>query len=260
MEKIASRDGTEIAFARSGKGPPLVLVHGTTADHTRWNGLLPRFEETFTVLAMDRRGRGASGDAPDYALDHEFDDVAAVLRAAGSGVSLLGHSFGALCAMEAALRVDNLRRMVLYEPVFRISEETLYPPEISDRLHALFDSGDRDALLGAFFRDVVGMPDDQIEKLREDPSWPARVASAHTALREMAEDTYEFRPERFAKLNVPTLLLIGETSPDKLASPSRALHAALPESRLAILTGQGHVAMTTAPAVFLDAVLGFLSE
>jgi pimeloyl-ACP methyl ester carboxylesterase len=65
MKKIVSFDGASIAYLTSGTGRALVLVHGTTADHTRWQALLPLLEPHVTVYAMDRRGRGASGDAPD---------------------------------------------------------------------------------------------------------------------------------------------------------------------------------------------------
>lgn len=259
MEFVTSADGIRIAFARSGKGPPLVLVHGSTADHTRWQGILPELETRFTVLAMDRRGRGASGDAPDYSLEQEYEDVAAVIRAAGPGANLLGHSFGALCSMEAALRVDNLKRLVLYEPAFPVDGRPLYRPEMRDRLNALQDAGDPEALLLAFFRDVAGVSEAQIDALRADPSWTGRLAAAHTAIRELADGDYVFKPARFQDLHVPTLMLAGEKSPVELSAPTKALHAALPDSRLVVLDGQGHVAMTTAPKLFLDAVLGFLA-
>src|SRR5690349_18162579 len=102
MLTARSKDGTSIAFTRSGSGPPLVLVHGTTADHTRWAPILPELETRFTVHAVDRRGRGGSGDGPRYALDREFDDIAAVVDAIGAPVMLLGHSYGAICSLEAA--------------------------------------------------------------------------------------------------------------------------------------------------------------
>jgi pimeloyl-ACP methyl ester carboxylesterase len=57
--------------------------------------------ERFTVYAMDRRGRGASGDAPEYALEREFEDVAAAVDALPGPVYLYGHSFGGVCAVEA---------------------------------------------------------------------------------------------------------------------------------------------------------------
>jgi pimeloyl-ACP methyl ester carboxylesterase len=72
METVISRDGTSIAFSRSGVGPPLVLVHGSTADHTRWALVRPELERAFTVFAMDRRGRGGSGDADTYSLERNM--------------------------------------------------------------------------------------------------------------------------------------------------------------------------------------------
>jgi pimeloyl-ACP methyl ester carboxylesterase len=62
--QVTSRDGTKIAYWTSGEGPPLVLVHGASADHTRWQPLLPYLESHATVHALDRRGRGARGDGP----------------------------------------------------------------------------------------------------------------------------------------------------------------------------------------------------
>jgi pimeloyl-ACP methyl ester carboxylesterase len=76
VTRVVSGDGTAIAYWTSGVGPPLVLVHGTTADPTRWRPLLPYLEPHATVHAIDRRGRGASGDAPDYQVTREFEDVA----------------------------------------------------------------------------------------------------------------------------------------------------------------------------------------
>ena len=78
---VTSHDHTEIAYWTSGDGPPVVLVHGTPADHTRWRPLLPYLERHVTVHAIDRRGRGASGDAPEYSLQREYEDVAAVVDA-----------------------------------------------------------------------------------------------------------------------------------------------------------------------------------
>ena len=53
MQQITSKDGTAIGFWQSGSGAPLLLVHGTTADHSRWLPLIPRLEPHFSVYAMD---------------------------------------------------------------------------------------------------------------------------------------------------------------------------------------------------------------
>ena len=92
QETVTSVDDTPIAYLRSGEGSPLVLVHGTAADHGRWRLVIPVFEERFAVCAVDRRGRGGSGDSDDYAIEREFEDVAAVVDSLEEPVTLLGHS------------------------------------------------------------------------------------------------------------------------------------------------------------------------
>jgi pimeloyl-ACP methyl ester carboxylesterase len=75
MVTVPSMDGTQITSWRSGAGPALVLVHGSTADHTAWDAVRSQLESACTVCAMDRRGRGGSGDTPTYAAEREFEDV-----------------------------------------------------------------------------------------------------------------------------------------------------------------------------------------
>src|SRR5918997_6374680 len=130
---ITSKDGTQIAYRRSGEGPPLVLVHGTAANHSRWSPVLPALEKRFTVYAMDRRGRGGSGDADGYAVHREFEDVTAVIDSIGEPVNLLGHSYGALLALEAALLTRNIRKLVLYDPGIEVAGQEIYPHEVIDR-------------------------------------------------------------------------------------------------------------------------------
>ncbi len=66
METVLSADGTVIAYERRGAGPPLVLVHGTGRDRSHWAPSLPGFARDARVDALDRRGRGGSGDAESY--------------------------------------------------------------------------------------------------------------------------------------------------------------------------------------------------
>ena len=258
MQTVSSRDGTAVAFARTGVGPPLVLVHGTAADHTRWKPLLPELEARFTVFAVDRRGRGGSGDAPTYSIEREFEDIAAIVDSIGEPALLLGHSFGAVCSLEASLLTGNVRRLVLYEPPIR-TKESFYPQETVARLRALLDGGDPDNVVATFFREVVRASESEISMLRSLPNWPNRLAAAHTILREMRiNDEYRFEPARFAVMRVPTLLLLGGDSPARFKDAVEAVRAALPDARLAVMAGQQHTAMNTAPDLFLREVLGFL--
>jgi pimeloyl-ACP methyl ester carboxylesterase len=257
--RAVSADGTAIGYFRSGNGPPLVLVHGTTADHTRWRTVLPLLEPHVTVYALDRRGRGASGDTGEYSIEREFGDVAAVVEAvadaSGGPVDLLGHSYGAICALEACLRTAGVRRLVLYEP-------PVQPPPRSpttDRLAELLAGGRPDEVVETFFRDIARVPERDLVRLKSLPSWPARVAAAHTVVREERfGDHYRFAPERFASLSVPTLLLAGSASAAFLRASTEAVAAAVPGARVVVLAGQAHNAMDAAPDRFTAELLAFL--
>jgi pimeloyl-ACP methyl ester carboxylesterase len=260
MRSIRSKDGTEIAYQRSGHGPPLVLVHGTTADHTRWAPITPALEQRFTVYAADRRGRGASGDAGDYATEREFDDVAALIDSIGEPVVLLGHSFGAICSLEGALRTKDVRKLVLYEPPIPAGLP-IYAPGSIERMEALLARGDRASLVSTFFSEIVHMPAAELAVLQSRPSWPARVAAAHTILREMrGAMSYRFESARFETLEVPTLLVLGGDSPPLFQAAIDLVQWGLPHSRKVTLAGQQHVAIDTAPELFVREVTTFLAE
>jgi pimeloyl-ACP methyl ester carboxylesterase len=261
MAKIQSKDGTPIAYQRSGAGAPLVLVHGTLGSPGRWP-ILPALEEQFTVYAVDRRGYRESGDVANYAGEREFEDIAAVVDSIGEGVNLLGHSFGGLCVLEAALLTSHLRRLVVYEPSpLPIPGTPLYPDGIIDRLQSLLDAGDREGVVTTVLSEVVRMPSEELEMLKASPAFPGMVAAAHTVPRESrVEDGYRFEPERFKHLNVPTLLLLGGDTPAFFKTTVERWHAALPNSRIVVLPGQQHIAHYTAPDLFVREVKAFLAE
>ncbi len=262
MEKIVSKDGTPIAYYKGGSGSPLVLVHGTGSMHTRWTPILPALEKYFTVYAVDRRGRGESGDAPGvYAMDREFGDVAAVVDAIGGPVDLFGHSYGAICSLEAALLTSNIRRLVLYEPPLPAEGVQIYAEGLIDRLHALLDAGDREGLLTAFMTEAVRMLPHEIELTKSMPAWPSRVATAHTLPRELrSHEAYRFRPHRFRDLSVPVLLLVGGDSPEFFKTAVDLLAATLPEARKVVMPGQQHIAMESAPDLLTHEVVSFLKQ
>ena len=213
-------------------------------------------DERFSVFAIDRRGRGGSGDANDYALEREFDDVVAVVESAGEGVNVLGHSYGGICALEAALLTDRIRKLVLYEPPMGFLAS---PPHVVDQLQALLGAGRRDELLAFFMQEVADLPPDQVELMRSLPAWEARLDAADTIPREeRASREYVFEPDRFRDLDVPTMFLQGGDSPDPFKAAGEALRAALPDCRVVVMPGQRHAAMDTGTDLFTAEVLRFL--
>ncbi len=259
VRTFTSRDGTQVGCHVTGRGAPLVLVHGTTADHARWAPLMSALEQRFTVYALDRRGRGASGDAAAHALEREVEDLVAVVDGIGGAVDVVGHSFGALVSLEAATHLASLRRLVLYEPPIPTAVP-LVTPELIARLEALVAAGERDAAVATFLAEGPRVPADQLAAMRALPAWGPRVAAAHTIPRELrASSEYRFEASRFRSVAVPTLLLLGGASPAPFRAALELVQAAIPHAELAILPNQQHAAIDTAPDMFLRELLRFLA-
>jgi pimeloyl-ACP methyl ester carboxylesterase len=263
--RAVSGDGVEIAYWSSGAGPPLVLVHGGLGDHSRWDALRPHLEPHVTVHAMDRRGRGGSGDRPDYGLEREYDDVAAVVDAvaesSGSAVDVYCSSFGGLCAFGAASLTTNIRRLALYEAWPPVDPAAFAPPvDVVERMESELAAGNAEAALELAYRELVGLTDQELADVREQPSWPARVAAAHTIPREeRAFASTAFDREQAAAITVPTLLLVGTESP-AWSPEAQTVVAALPDARIVHLEGQGHIADLLAPEAVAQALLPFLLD
>jgi pimeloyl-ACP methyl ester carboxylesterase len=222
--------------------------------------VLPLLERHFSVFAMDRRGRGESGDSTSYDLLREAEDLAAVVRAIGGPVNVFGHSHGALCALEAALLAPNVRRLMLYEGV-PLRGANDFEDGAIERLEALLEAGDLEGVLVALLCDVVAMPAHDVGKLRaERDAWRVRLSNARTTPRELrAYAEYVFDAARFGALPVPTLLLVGSDSPSRELENARAVARALPDAKVGILAGQQHIAMHTAPAALVDEITRFVA-
>jgi len=148
---------------------------------------------------------------------------------------------------------------VLYEPPIPTGAP-VYPPGVIDRLQALLDAGDREAVVTTFLSEVPRVPPSELARMRSLLAWPARIAAAHTIVRELrAHEKYAFDPARFRDVRTPTLLLLGGASPPFFKTAIDRAQAALPQSRVAVLAGQTHVAIDTAPDAFGHEVLAFLS-
>jgi pimeloyl-ACP methyl ester carboxylesterase len=176
LQRIVTPAGVTVSNRVYGEGPPHVLVHGAFSDHdTNWEFVAPRLAASFTVHAIARRGRGATDATTGHGIADEATDVVAVLAAIGAPAFLLGHSYGAQVALEAARAARAaVRKLVLYEPAWpRVVDEAALAV-----LEAFAANGDWDGLATYFFSARLGVPDADVRAQREIPRWDPIVGDA----------------------------------------------------------------------------------
>src|SRR5277367_4690267 len=173
---VHSNDGVQISVQKAGSGPALLLIHGALLNGSlSWGAVLPKLAEHFTVYAMDRRGRAPSGDAIDYSISNEVDDVAAVIEAIDEPITVLAHSYGALVSLEALNRLSSVRRLLLYEPPVTLKPHTKETPNSTDavaNMQRALEDGDYAGVVTSFLRDQIRVPPDRIGMMRSSPMWP----------------------------------------------------------------------------------------
>ena len=260
LSHVTSKDGTLIGVECSGSGPTLLFVHGGVGDRTRWTAMVPLLSARFTVCAMDRRGRGASGDSAEYTLIKEAEDVAAVVDSRPGEVYVFGHSYGGVVALEAAFLTRRIARLMLYEPpVLDPVDENL---AVAEQIEKMIEDGQSERALMTFQAEVVRQSPEELAAMRTRASWPSLVATMSALPRQLrALAGYRFDAGRMKAVTMPTLLLLGEDTPSPYAKQSiGALHESLPNARLVVLENQEHNAMEGGRDLLANSIIDFAIE
>src|SRR4029453_19417107 len=217
---VRSADGTNMVYELHGSGPSLVLVHGGLVDRLFWTPSRPLLAQRFAVYAMDRRGHGDSDPyRADHHIEREYEDLSAVIHAVGGPVAVLGHSSGALVALETARHEPLVSKLVLYEP----PQFDSITAEVRARLHASLAAGDLDGLLASFLIDVVEgtLPADRSPLARQEMHagmrnshvWSAALRNAPSIPVEAdSYARYHFDAAEFCGFMTPTVLMLGTAS------------------------------------------------
>ena len=253
---VTSADGTQIGLLTAGEGPALLLVHGGMGCIQSWQPLWGTLISQWRVTAMDRRGRGTSGDTGPYDPSREYADVAAVAAslAADGPVDVFGHSFGATCALGAAASGAPVRRLALYEP----PGPQAAPREWRDRVTAMIADGKPGPAMMSFLKEIIGLSAAQIEELRNAPrGYDVLSVVSATMPREAQALATAGLAALATAVRVPVLLILGAQSPAWAKEITGDLAAVLPRSTLAVLDGQGHEAIESAPELLAGRLAGF---
>lgn len=260
MSQVRSKDGTTIAFERTGSGPALILVDGALCSRGFGPSpkLAPLLAQHFTVYAYDRRGRGESGDTLSYSPAREVEDIAALVNEAGGTASLLGLSSGGALALEAAAGGLPIDKVVAYEPPYVDDDGQRGGAAHLGRLQHLVASGDRSGAVKYFMKDMVGVPAYVVVMMRLMPGiWRKLKAVAHTLPYDAAIMTdFRIPRARFASIRIPTLVMNGSRTDSRLSQAARAIADAIPGAEHRELAGQTH---NVKPGVLTPAVVQFLS-
>ena len=259
---LSSNDGTQIAYDQVGSGPQLILVGGALSQRGAWAPMAKLLSPHFTVLSLDRRGRGDSDDTPPYSVEREIEDIVALIDESGGTAFLHGHSSGAVLALGAAAAFpDKVQKLSLYEPPLILDDSRPPPPaDATTQISELIEANRRGEAVEFWMTEVVGAPAEVVAEMKNAPMWPSLEMVAHTLPYDLAVlgdkmSGKPLPPRPWATATMPVLVMSGGASPPWIQNSARTLAAALPRAEHRTLEGQAHDA---APEVLAPEIERFL--
>ncbi len=247
METVISKDGTKIAYEKTGSGPALILIGGAFQDHNGLAAHAAMLSKDFTVYNYDRRGRGASGDTQPYAVEREIEDIDALIQSAGGKAFVFGGSSGAALALDAAAHGLNIPKLAVHEPPFVVDDSR--PPVPADflpTLKAMLKEGRRGDAAQFYLTKGADMPVEAVTEMRNAPYWaPGVEAVAHTLAYDamIMDGTMVGKPlskERWTRVTMPTLITNSANSFPWVSAAVAALARLLPDATQMTFEGEAH--------------------
>jgi len=264
---VAAR-GTRLAVHTAGAGLPLVLLHAFPLDHGMWRRQEP-LAESLRLIVPDLRGFGTSESAPASIADFA-DDVVAVLDAlhVSQPAVICGVSMGGYVAQHVAARhPKRVAALVLVDTKLEADtpEARAARTDLAGKVGRLGQSILADAMLprllaaprsDARAEEVARHAENRslVQALIERQRVPT-IQAALAALGDRPDMTEALRHVR-----VPTLLVVG--AEDQITPPAclEAAEEIIPDARLLIVPGAGHLVPLEAPEIFNRALLEFLAD
>ena len=265
MNRVTSKDGTSIAYERTGSGPAVILVGGGLDDGSENAPLALELAGHFTVYNYAQRGRGDSGDTLPYALEREIEDLEALVAEAGGSAHLYGVSSGGALVLEAASAGIPADKLAVYDVPYSSADDASHQwQEYVDQLEVALAEGRRGDALELFMR-LAGSSEEDISSARNSPMWPGLEAIAHTLAYDAA-CLGDGRPPtaRLAGITRPTLVATSGAGLDShmaglpvgfFDEAADTLAASIPHAERQTIGGQTHVADPKALAPVLERFL-----
>lgn len=243
-----------------GDGEPVVLVHGTTGSHLSWAFVAPQLAERYQVTTYDRRGRGKSGDEPDFSLASDVADLRAVMRELNTPVHLVGHSHGARVVLDLAASGSarsEIASMTLYEPPLNVDAVA---PGTWEAVDDATGRQDWERVLELFYP-VAALTREEIDGMRSIPDvWSASIDGARTVAREIVALRSRLDLDGLRAAGIPSLMLVGGDTDAAVFLDGQSDVIAALRAETATIAGQKHAAPFMAPDAFAQAAMEFLAD
>ena len=267
MVKHLKVEGIEIAYLDEGKGPCAILGHCSSASHKEWLPLIETLKTDWQVLAPDFIGYGQSDPWPidkPFSIEADVKVLLSLARKTKGKIHLVGHSYGAALALEAARKLgDRVKSLTLVEPV---------------SFHLLRIENRREwkdvEKLGVSVLDPVAKGDDRRAAAAFMSYWLGRwrwwlsperfkTAIATTIPKVALEFSIAIDAQTtladYAEIKAPTLLIVGSKTPPPTRAVIELLGGALPNAQVETLKGAGHMSPFTHPAELNRMILDHLA-
>ena len=264
LKHLTTDDRAGVVYADEGRGPVVLVVHGGLSDESAWAKVAAELTPSFRVVRIRRRlyrTELPADPATDFA--REVDDLLALAAEIGEPAVIVGHSSGAIVALETLARdSDPFRGGVVYEPPLVLDTPIGGATGVADARAAL-DRGRPGTALRIFITRMVGMP--------RPVGWlmPLMVrvnATMRSFVPRQIDDTEAInllgnRLDAYASIRLPVLLLTGAKTPAHLREGTDRLAAVLPAARpIAVMPKQGHGASERAPGEVAALIRDFVGS
>jgi pimeloyl-ACP methyl ester carboxylesterase len=255
-------NGVRIGFRRAGQGPPLVLLHGIYGDSRNWAPQLEALADEFTVVAWDAPGAGRSDDPPDsFGFPEYADCLAGLIGELGLGRShVCAFSYSGGIALELCRRRPELIASLTLVGAYAGWGGSLPVDKVEARLGRALAQADLggEAAARQFIPELFA-PGAPAELVEESIALSSSFHPAGLRVMARASAAADLRAV-LPQVAVPTLVVHGREDRRSPLSVSEDLHAGIPDSRLAVVDGAGHMVNLEAPAEFDRLLRGFLRE
>jgi pimeloyl-ACP methyl ester carboxylesterase len=212
MNTVKTESGYTLAYEKNGKGPNLLIIGGSLADHRFYQSLARSLSEYFTVYNYDRRNRGLSRATANHTWELELEDLETMLSITGEPVILYGHSAGAALAIRAAAKGLKIHKLILADLPYSVMDENKHASIESHRkenlaLQDFISKGEKEKAVRYFMKDF-GMTEEELDYYISSDLGKTAMEISPTLLIDYELLGDGLTPdELLVKIEVPTLIL-----------------------------------------------------